>query len=78
MRMGMHLKKSHYFSAKWALLCVVTNWRVQVSVGILLLILSLTDGIFQPEHGFFLIGAYHILSSLPNILQAIERLARWK
>ena len=76
--MAQFLKKSHYFIAKWALLRVVTNWRVQVSVGILLLVLSLTDGILQPEHGFFLIGAYHILSALPNILQAIERIARWK
>ena len=70
--------KSQYFKGKWIILGIVADWRIQVGVGILLLVLSLTNGILQPEHGFFLIGAYHILSALPNILQAIERIARWK
>ena len=65
--------KSHYFIGKWMLLRIVTNWRVQVSIGTLLLVLSLTDGLLQPEHGFFFIGLYHILCQLPNLLQAIER-----
>ena len=38
------MRKSHYFKGKWFLLRIATNWRIQVSVGILLLVLSLTDG----------------------------------
>lgn len=52
--------------------------HIQVTVGLLLLSMSISELFIKPKHGFILLGFYHIAQQIPNILQALERIARWK
>lgn len=57
---------------------IIENKGIQFSVGSILLIISLTE-IFveiKPAHCLAVIGIQHMVWALPNILQALERIAR--
>lgn len=56
---------------------VVKNPKLQVIAGIVLLVMTLFGEFFQPHHGFIVIGVYWSAQALPEILQALERIARW-
>ena len=52
---------------------------LQGSIGALLLFVSLIQIFdFNVKHSIALIGIWHLLQTLPNILQALERIARWR
>ena len=57
---------------------IVMTPLLQFSIGSILLFISITEVFFRPSHGIMIIGAYHIFQALPNILQALERIARWR
>ena len=57
----------------------VKNPKVQFSMGCLLLIITVSDLFFlKAEHSILVIAVFHISYGLPSILQALERIARWR
>ena len=58
---------------------IISSPFVQVSIGTLLLFTSIIETFWiTPSHSLALLGIWHILQALPNELQALERIARWK
>ena len=58
---------------------IVNSPYVQVSIGTLLLFTSIIETFWiTPAHSLALLGIWHILKALPNELQALERIVRWK
>ena len=67
-----NLEKKHHKLRR-----VVKNHWVQVVVGTILLI-SVFTSYLGLHHGILAMGAWHIAQSIPDILQALERISRWK
>ena len=57
---------------------IVKHPVVQLSMGILLLIVSLTGFIevWNPHHSVAIIGIFYVSQALPNVLQSLERIAK--
>ena len=57
----------------------VKNPYLQFVVGMVLLISTLLGGFeLKVHHGFAIIGIWHIAQASPDVLQALERISRWK
>lgn len=58
---------------------IVSNGRVQLVVGLLLLVFALIPiftSYFTLHHSVFLMIVYHVWGAIPNILQALERIGK--
>lgn len=58
---------------------IVANGRVQLVVGLLLLVFALIPiftGYFTLHHSVFFVVIYHVWGAIPNILQALERIGK--
>ena len=48
-------------------------------MGVVLLLTIIIDDFFiQLEHSLVFVAGYHVIASLPNILQGLERVNKWK
>jgi hypothetical protein len=57
----------------------VKNPYLQLVVGVVLLVSTLLSGFeLEVHHGFAIIGIWHITQAAPGILQALERISRWR
>lgn len=58
---------------------IISNGWIQFTMGwILILSIVVDDFLIKTHHGLLFIASYHIIASLPNVLQGLERINRWK
>lgn len=54
---------------------IIQHWALQMAAGVILIV-SVFTNLLHVEHGLFAMGAWHILNTLPDLLQGAERIAK--
>ena len=58
---------------------IIQNGYFQFAMGVVLLLSIVIDDFFiSLNHSLMAVGAYHILVSLPDVLQGLERVSKWR